>query len=292
MKNLFLLFIPLSIVACSGNEETAEETTNDTTTTPTDSILEAPAYADFKRYVKSLDPVLENLDSAFAKYDVSKINFSPDQKDSSLFLIKEFMHSFEVTEEEQETYWQEEENTKRIDKKYNAVGMEIWSEEGFLYLMPDIKYLQKKFKKDISVELDDYLDVLKVIFKQTTSDAGLSIEWSDLADMVIACEDYLIENPESKYCADVLDDYTQRINFLLWGLDNSPIIDYWTNENQKQLDADVNAVYQKLMKDGKHKTGKIIEDHIEFLESKNYDYTYEEVQYLTVAEAKMYLGLE
>lgn len=292
MKNLFLLFIPLSIIACSGNEETSEDETTKTTTTPTDSVAIAPAFTDFKHYINSLDKDLENLDSAFAKYEASKINFTQDQKDSSLFLIKDFMHSLEVTEEEQEVYWQEEESRKRIEKKYSAVGLEIWSEEGYLFPMPDIKYLEKKFKKDISVELDDYLDVLKVTFRQTSNDAGLSVEWSELADMVIVCEDYLVENPESKYCAEVLDNYTARMNFLLWGLDNTPIIDYWTDETQKQLNADVSTVYQKLIKDNKHKTGKIIQDHVEFLESKNFEYTYDEVQYLTADETKMYLGLE
>jgi len=83
--------------------------------------------------------------------------------------------------------------------------------------------------------------------------------------MIIACEDYLVENEDSKYVEDVLSNYIGFMSFMLWGLDNTPIIDYWTDQTQKQLNADVAAVYQKLMKDDKHKTGKIIADHIEFL---------------------------
>jgi len=118
----------------------------------------APAFLDFVAYVNKLEKEIENIDSAFAKYESLRANFTPDEKDSSFFIMKDFMNSFEATEAEQEDY--SEENYKRMDKKYNTVGIEIWSEEGIMYLMPDIKFLEKKFKKDISVELDDYLDVL------------------------------------------------------------------------------------------------------------------------------------
>jgi len=289
MKNFLLLLIPISIVACAGNEETVSDTINENTVTQ-DSIAMAPDFLDFVAYVNKLEKEIEYIDSAFAKHESSKANFSQEEKDSSFFIMKNFMNSFQITEAEQADY--SEENYKRINKKYNSLGLEVWMEEGFIYLMPDIKFLEKKFKGDISVELDDYIEVLKVYFRQTTSDAGLSVEWSELSDMIIACEKYLVENEDSKYAEEVLSNYIGLMNFMLWGLDNTPIIDYWTDETQKQLNAEVAAVYQKLVKDDKHKTGKIIADHIEFLESKNYEFTYEEVQYLTTAEAKMYLGIE
>ncbi|MBK6527435.1 MAG: hypothetical protein IPG07_18905 [Crocinitomicaceae bacterium] len=62
---------------------------------------------------------------------------------------------------------------KKLDKKYSKYGFVMSYNEGYAYLMPDIKFLSKKFKNDISVELDDYVDILKVSTAQLTNDAGL-----------------------------------------------------------------------------------------------------------------------
>ena len=291
MTNSRFIFISLFglLFSCSGNEETTEEK-NETTQTPTDSLAMATAFADFTTYVKSLEREVENVDSVLTKYENAKLNFTQEEKDSSFFVVKAFMQSFEIPTEEAEDY--SEDGRDKMEKKYQKYGFDVWYEEGFPYLIPNLKFLENKFKKDISVELDDYLDVLKIVLRQTVSDAGLSVEWSELSEMIIACEDYVVENPDSKYFEEILSHYQGLMNLMLWGLDNTPILDYWTDETQKQLNKEVSSVYQKLMKDDKHKTGKIISDHIEFLESKNYEYTYEEIKFLTIAEVKMYLGVE
>ena len=232
MKIFLLLFIPISILACSGDEVTTESP-NETIQTPTDSVAMAPAFADFTTYVTSLEHVIENVDSVLSKYENSKLNFTQGEKDSSFFVVKAFMQSFTIPVEEAEDY--SEEGRNKMEKKYQKYGFDVWYEEGFPYLMPNLKFLEQKFKKDVSVELDDYLDVLKIVFRQITSDAGLSIEWSELSEMIIACEDYVVENPDSKYCEDVLSHYQGLMNFMLWGLDNTPILDYWTDETKKQL---------------------------------------------------------
>ncbi|MBK6525633.1 MAG: hypothetical protein IPG07_08795 [Crocinitomicaceae bacterium] len=143
-------------------------------------------------------------------------------------------------------------------EKYSKHGFEMSYNEGYAYLMPDIKFLSKKFKNDVSVELDDYIDILKVSTAQLTNDGGLILEWSELADRILTYEDFLVENTESKYWDNVMSNYVEETNFLMWGLDNSPIIGMWSEEGVKKLDETVSEVYQKLIKDDKHRTGKII----------------------------------
>lgn len=276
------------LTACGGSEPTTNQTEN--TTEIVDSLNAYPVFEEFTSYVGSLESVAENVDSVFSKYESLKTDFSQDEKDSAFFVTLDFMRSVETSDDEIGEL--SEEKQKKLEKKYNKYGFEIWYAEGYPYPMPDLKYVEQKFKKDLSAALDDYLDVYKKTFIQTTSDAGLIIEWSELADILLACEEYLTENPESKYAPQVLFSYMENLNFLMWGLDNTPTIDYWSDESSRKLDETVSDVYQKLIKDTKHKTGKIIADHLVWLESKNFNYAYDEIKYLSEEEVKLYLGIQ
>lgn len=290
MKNLFIIILASNtlLISCAGNSPETD-TSEDTTTAITDTAVTAESFQAFASYVSSLEYELQNIDSAFSKYEKMKINFSADQKDSSLFVVRDFMLRFEITDEEIGDLT--EERQKEIEKEYTNKGFEIWYAEGYPYPIPDLKFLEQKFKTDISADLDDYLDVAKKVDKQITADAGILIEWSELADMAIICEEFLVESTESKYQNQVMELYHIRINLLMWGLDNTPVVNNWSTDTAWQLDEMVSEVYQRLIKDDKHKTGKIIADHLAWLETKNFHYEFEDVHYLSGDEIKMYLGL-
>lgn len=292
MKNnwYFYMLGLIFLISCSGESGNTVSDNKEEGVSGSDSIASGPAFERFVTYVNDLESALENTDSLWSHYESMKAEFSQEEKDSAFFVVREYYSTFEVTEEEAEDY--SEEGQKKMQKKYKQYGFEVWWEEGYAYLVSDLKFLKKKFKGDISAELDDYLDVRNELDVQVTSDAGLIISWSELADMILTCEDYLAENSDSKYADQVLSLYLERMNFLMWGLDNTPTIDFWSDETEKHLDSDVSDVYQKLIKDTKHKTGKIIADHLTWLESRNFEYTYEEVNYLSSSEARMYLGIE
>lgn len=291
MKNLFIIILASNslLISCAGNSPETD-TTEDTSTVQTDTVSTVESFSDFKAYVNSLEYELYNVDSAFAHYEKMKINFSADQKDSSLFVLRDFLLGFELTDEDVGDLT--EERQKEIEKEYGNKGFEVWYVEGYPFLVPDIKFLEQKFKNDISADLDDYLDVVKKVDKQITSDAAVVIEWSDLADMLIICEEFLAENTESKYTTQVIGLYQERVNLLMWGLDNTPVINNWSTDTTWELEEMVSEVYQKLIKDDKHKTGKIIADHLAWLETKNFHYEYEEVEYISTEEIKMYLGIQ
>ncbi len=286
-STFFLLSTIAILTSCAGNAPESDSK-NDTTTISSDSIVTGAAFTEFTTYIASVERTVEKIDSAFAKFETLKIDFTQEEKDSAFFVMRDYLWDFEVAADEQEIT--SEDDMKKLDKKYSKYGFVMSYNEGYAYLMPDIKFLSKKFKNDISVELDDYVDILKVSMAQLTNDAGLVIEWSELVDRILTYEEFLAENTESKYWNNVLFDYVEETNFLLWGLDNSPIIDSWSEEGTKKLDETVAEVYQKLIKDDKHKTGKIIADHLAWLESKNFTFTWEEQTRLTEDEAKMYLG--
>lgn len=288
-STFFLLSTITILLSCAGNAPESDSA-HDTTTVSSDSVAAGAAYSQFTTYIASLERTVENIDSAFAKFENLKVDFTQEEKDQAFFVVRDYLSEFEVAADEQEI--RSEDDMKNLEKKYSKHGFEMSYNEGYAYLMPDIKFLSKKFKKDVSVELDDYIDILKVSTAQLTNDAGLILEWSELADRILKYEDFIVENTESKYWDNVLSNYVEETNFLMWGLDNSPIIDMWSEEGVKKLDETVSEVYQKLIKDDKHKTGKIIADHLAWLESKNFIFTWEDQTRLTDDEAKMYLGVE
>lgn len=287
-KYLFLLFLGALLVSCAGDSTETEEID------PADNLEEiivVPPFVQFKTYVASLENDLPNIDSLFAKYDALKEGFTQEEKDSAYFIAHDFMYLFEVEESEQEDY--SEKAVKALEKKYTKAGFILGNEEGYFYVWPDIKFLEKKFKKDLSKELSDYLAVEKKVNGQITSDAGLIISWADLAKMILVCEDYMVENNDSKYFDNVMALYLERMRFFMWGLDNTPVVDWVFEEGEpKHLNAEVEKEYNKLTNDTKHGTGAIIADHLLFLEAHNFDFSYEEQVDLTEAEAKKKLGLK
>lgn len=289
MKKYFApIVLAFALFSCAGD---SEETITEDPINNLEEIVVVPPFVEFKSYVAGLKPELSNIDSLFAKYDALKEGFSQEEKDSSYFIANDFMNLFEVDESEQEDY--SEKAVKALNKKYNQAGFTVGNEEGYYFLWTDMNFLEKKFKKDLSAELNDYLVVEKKVNGQITSDAGLIISWADLAKMIIICEDYMVKNNDSKYFDEVMELYLTRMRFFMWGLDNTPIVDWNSVEGEpKYLDIEVEAEYQKMIKDKKHKTGTIIADHLVFLDFRNFDYSYEEQVDLTEADAKKKLGLK
>lgn len=292
--NLQILSLSISIlISCGGNEsESVQSQSYDTSVVASDSTASNEIFSTFITYVNNLPNKIESIDSAFAKFENTKSTFTQEEKDSSYFVIYDFMTRIEMEEANDENVWEIPE--EKLDKKYNKFGLLVWWSEGYPYLVPDQKYLQKKFKKDASVELYEYLDLEVECNIIISSDAGIIITWDELADLVLTCEEYLIENSESKYAEKALDHYQSLLSYLMWGLDNTPIVDAWTQEPNIILDTEVSKTYNRLINDKKYKTGRIIADHLTWLESVEFKYMdlpYEDLNTLSREEIKLYLGI-
>lgn len=281
------------MTSCGGSDNDSNVSQNfDTTGTELDTATVNEKFSEFVNYVSNLPKKIESVDSAFAKFENTKATFTQEEKDSSYFVIYNFMTRIEMEEANDENVWEIPE--EKLDKKYNKFGLLVWWSEGYPYLVPDQKYLQKKFKKDASVELYEYLDLEVECNIIISSDAGIIIKWDELADLVLTCEEYLIENSESKYAEKALDHYQSLLSYLMWGLDNTPIVDAWTQEPNIILDTEVSKTYNRLINDKKYKTGRIIADHLTWLESVEFKYMdlpYEDLNTLSREEIKLYLGI-
>ncbi|MBK7129480.1 MAG: hypothetical protein IPM74_06800 [Crocinitomicaceae bacterium] len=290
-----LLIIPVItylLVACAGtNESTSTSTTSVEADTTTEKIS---GYPDFELYIASLETTVENTDSAFAKYEILKENFSQDEKDSAFFLIRQFYHKFEISEEEMGDY--SEKTQKEIEKKYGKYGFEVWWEEGYAFPMPDLKYIRKKMKQDISEPLTDYIDLLIDVDGQITGDAALAISWDELAKQILTCEDFIVDHQGNilyeKYYQHALSLYAERLNFLKWGLDNTPVVNMWSDTEVKQLDSEVEKAYQKVINDKKHKTSQIIQEHLDFLVSIQFENVWDHAEYVEADDIEELLEIK
>jgi hypothetical protein len=291
MKNypLILMLGFIFFNACSGSDSEQTSSTENQSIAP-DSSDSQPGFITFTQSVSELSATLENVDTVFSKFDALKNSFTAEEKDSAFFVTLDFMSRVEILPDESEIY--DEKKLKKLRKKYEASGFHVYTSEGYTFLSPDIKFLSKKFRKDISDDLDAYLDILELSYRQITSDGGLIIEWKDLAEMVLEFEDFLTENSESAYKEDALTSYIIHMDLLMWGLDNTPVVDMWSSDTARFLDPSVKNTYDQLIHDQNHQTGKIIADHLIWMESKNFDFEYEEQQFLTAEKANEYLNLK
>lgn len=294
MKINHVIIIPFYclLVACASSGDT---TGNTNISTERDTTAEhISGYPDFELYVSSLETTVEHTDSAFTKYEALKVNFSQVEKDSSFFLIRQFYQKFEISEEELGDY--SEKTLKEIEKKYGKYGFEVWWEEGYAFPMPDLKYIRKKMKQDISEPLNDYIDLLIEVDGQISGDAALAISWDELAKQVITCEDFIMDHAGDslyeKYYQHALSLYAERLNFLKWGLDNTPVVNLWSDTEIKQLDSEVEKAYQKVIHDKKHKTSHIIQEHLDFLISIQFENVWDYADYVEAGDIEELLEIE
>ncbi|MBK6525634.1 MAG: hypothetical protein IPG07_08800, partial [Crocinitomicaceae bacterium] len=49
---------------------------------------------EFTTYIASLESTLENIDSAFARFENLKVDFTQEEKDSAFFVMRDYLSEF------------------------------------------------------------------------------------------------------------------------------------------------------------------------------------------------------
>ena len=244
------MIIPgLSFFACGGNGDTNEETDN----LPDNPKEQLVAFSDFVGNVKSLQPIVENLDEAYNMFEANKTGFTPEEKDSACILYVDLMDKISLTEDKED----KGDNYKDLKEKFEPYGFNIGGGEGYLWLIPDVNAAGKRFEKDISSDLREYLRLGEITGKQYSADAGMMISYEEWGDILIDLEDRIRANRDSKYYDRFIVTYQDYLYWYMWGMDNTPITDWDTG----YLSEEVKAAYSKLVDDKTHRTGEIIRLH-------------------------------
>ncbi|MBK6527436.1 MAG: hypothetical protein IPG07_18910 [Crocinitomicaceae bacterium] len=91
MKTSTLFLLSQSqFFSCAGNAPESD-TTTETTTVSNDSLVAGAAFTEFTNYVGSLENTVENIDSAFARFENLKVDFTQEEKDSAFFVMRDYL---------------------------------------------------------------------------------------------------------------------------------------------------------------------------------------------------------
>lgn len=147
-------------------------------------------------------------------------------------------------------------------------GYKLITTEGSWY--PIIDY--SRFNSYLDYLSDDYKAYF--LFKTLESDkifakdAALIITWDELAQRVLAAEDFLIKYPQSSKYKEMGDNYYSYLMFYYIGMNNTPAFDYDTNKFKE----DVLASYNKIISDSKNKgffTVELINKYLDVIALNN-----------------------
>lgn len=147
---------------------------------------------------------------------------------------------------------------KIIDGKYKLVNI-----GGAFYPAIDYVKLKESYSNYLPDEIKDYLEIKsqssnvpKVI------DGEMTVSYEELAQRLIAIENYVSKYPNGVKLQDVLRYYGECLKLYLEGSTNSPIFDVETGK----IKDEVMSSYLKLSSTKKLITSKIISKYIEIIQ--------------------------
>ncbi|MBB6674838.1 hypothetical protein [Cohnella nanjingensis] len=136
-----------------------------------------------------------------------------------------------------------DETAKALVDKSLAGGYKLEQAEGFIFPVVDYGKLKRADAK-VTPEMKDFVALYAMESdNKTAADAGLVIEWTELASRTIAAENYIKTYPTSALREKAEQRYMMYLNDLLIGLNNTPIFDFDT----LKLDPKVKEVYTKTI---------------------------------------------
>lgn len=288
MKKLWSIFCTATLIltAC-GNDKHSDADSNNKTSADSlalDSV--STSFEDWLTLTGELEKEFSSLDSIKLAYDESKEDFSQAQKDSAFNIYTQFMSEIQLSEEE--SYDMDLNANKTLLNKYGHYGYFVASGEGMYWLQVDPAVVAEGFKGDLSEELTDFIEFQDITAVQLSADAALLVSWIELGNMLTQMEDILVENTASKYYQHMIDTYTWMLNILFYGMDNTPTIAY----DQPAFQEDVAMVFESLVQDEQHKTGKLVAHFMELMEENGYKIWTENDWHPTNDEVEEYLGIK
>jgi hypothetical protein len=284
MKNYFSLFFLIGflfVFSCGGEQEktdsSGKEEVSDTISLDTIAKI---TFQDYVDYQQNLEYDVSNLDSLFAKFQSMKSGLNQEEKDSAYFLYIDLMRSIERDFDDAEDMG---DMYDVLLEQYQPKGLTAAGAEGYLWLIVDTSVPGKLFKEDISKDVYAYAMLGEITGKQHSGDAAMMEGYKEWGDIVIDLENRVLENQESKYFYAFLETYNEFLFTFMWGMDNTPIRGW---QEEPLLDPEVADAYATVIADDRHNTGIFIQDHIKFLESVSFNYSWDDQQRLTLDEIR------
>jgi hypothetical protein len=132
-----------------------------------------------------------------------------------------------------------EEWKKQINQLKN-LGIElVYEGEGYYSFQFKNNYFYQLFKGKVTTDLESFLQNYaeddKVVFQ---IDAGIVVPWKDIRKRIIRWENFIINNPESRYNTTAKEVYAFYLRSYLLGMDNTRTYEWETREIYPEIKAD------------------------------------------------------
>jgi hypothetical protein len=226
---------------------------------------------------------LVSSDNAVAMVD----EFEKRQKEFLPELEKKFSENVDIQNKMAETFLQdfdiskiysiEDEKIQELLKETKDSGYKVETAEGMFF--PVINYeAYKKFRDFVSNDFRDYIDLMAIESNNTPAkDAALIISWEEILKRALNQEKFIAQYPDSKRIDNVKGLYKKYLTFTLFGLNNTPLFSYDSNE----IDSEAKQAYMEVLKTNADNSNylAILSDYMSLLEENNYKLTDEIIKY-------------
>jgi hypothetical protein len=293
---LLLTFSSGLLFSCGGTDQ-KETTSNETDSVivETETVIETVNPSEeYQTFVTSLDTTqMSSSKQAAEKFQELYASATPEQADEGFLIFDKLYNSLAYNLDEQ--HYKNGAKNGEYDKYdqiagiYNGYndgkdappemiayhkelashGFGIGMTEGSTFILQNRDFLKGYFYDKVSEPMKKYLvQKNKEAKEMFSSDGGLLISPTRLAERVIWAENFMKENPNfhPKLMEELKWSKKSYLTFLLEGMDNTPLFDYET----KELSPDFEEAYQTVTSSYSNtETAAIIKPYYEAIKNKN-----------------------
>lgn len=155
-------------------------------------------------------------------------------------------------------------------------GYKVETAEGTYFPIIDYSFY-KPFRDSVTPDFKDYINIMtKESDKVPAKDAALVIGWDDVLNRALDMEEFLNEHQDSMKADEVRELYKKYFTFTLYGLNNTPLFSYGSNN----MDTEAREVYERVVKDtGNSEFLKTLGEYMTLIKNNNYTLNDEITQY-------------
>lgn len=292
MKRYFYLPIVFVLIlsSCGGGDsvsesEASEESAADTTQEVAEAIVESYTFDEYCELNKNMEASasVSDLDTLFAYFEKGADSFSQDEKDSAYFTYIDRMNVIAYEYGEDECPMDETDQASA----YEPYGLNMQGAEGYCWLHVSTEIPGERFKSFISADLYEFALLGEISGRQFSADAGMIYSYEEWGEILIDLEERIMNNKGSKYLSEFLDLYSSLIFWYMYGMDNTPILEW---DEPKRFNAEVEKAYEVMMAT---ETGsaQIIKEHVAMMQDASFELSWEDQWKLTHDEMMSYFGI-
>jgi len=169
---------------------------------------------------------------------------------------------------------------KELLVKTRDSGYKVETAEGMYFPVLDYEFY-KKYAAYTNDDIKEYVDLMAVESnKVPAKDAALMIGWDELVKRALKMEEFIFTYVDSVKFDDVKDLYDKYVNFIIYGLNNTPLFSY----DKKTMNEKARAAYTDVVREpGDSRLLQILKDYLKVIENNNYTLTDEVETYRTQA---------